>query len=77
MSSRKKLLKSYIKFSPRERRIELEDFVDNDIIDEDVEIAINYIEGLDGGKNQHSIIEMGYSSAGFYIKTETGMVFIK
>ena len=78
MSSKKDILKSYIKFSPRERKVELEAFIDNEISDNDVNSAIDYVQKLNDNNHSHSITEMGYSDAGdFYVKTETGMTFIK
>ena len=78
MNSRKETLKKLIKFAPTERRIQLENFVDNDLLDENLEDCISYVEQLNGNRQDHSIIDMGYSDSGeFYVKTETGMTFLK
>ena len=78
MSTNKEKLKNYLAFSPKEQRFELERLVDNELLPEDIEQALLYINELNQGGHSHSISEIGYSSDGsFYVKTQTGMTFIK
>jgi hypothetical protein len=74
----KERLKSYLQFSPRERRINLEEFIDSAMTNKDILDAINYVERLNKNGYNNNIVEMGYSDAGdFYVKTENGMTFLR
>lgn len=78
MATNKEKLKNHLAFSPRDKRLELEKSVEDEILPEDIEEALLYINELNQGGHSHSITEIGYSSDGsFYVKTQTGMTFIK
>ena len=77
MSKIKENLKKHIAFTPRERRLELEEIIDKNISSADIEKALAYINELDKCGHSHDIVEIGYSENGvFYIKTQTGMAFL-
>ncbi|MCL6294906.1 hypothetical protein [Jejuia spongiicola] len=73
---RKILLKSYLKQELNNKFV-LENFIDNNLSDNDVERALSYLEELNKTTN-HQITNIKYSEQGdLYIKAETGLTFIK
>lgn len=77
--SKREELKAYIQFSPRERRLELEAYIDEHLSDSNVLDALKYVKELsEKTDHPHSINELGFSDKGdFYIRTSTGITFIK
>lgn len=69
----KEILKQYIAFSPRERRIQLENFVENEMYEKDILYAINYVQKADSNGNVHSITKLSYNNGDFSISIETGI----
>lgn len=77
MSADKELLKKLVAFTPRERRLELENLIDNEIRSEDIKKALLYVNKLNQGGDAHYITQIGYSPSGdFFIFTQTGMTFL-
>ena len=76
MSEREKL-KMHIKYSTEEKRIELENFIDNILSKEDLKKALNYLDDLNK-TTSHRITEIKYSEEGdLSIQAETGLTFLK
>ena len=76
MSERTKL-KMHLKPSTEEKKIELENFIDNIISKEDLKNAVNYLDELNKSTS-HQITEIKYSEDGdLNIQAETGLTFLK
>lgn len=76
MSEREKL-KMYIKYSIEEKRIELENFIDNILSKEDLKKAVTYLDDLNK-VTSHRITKIKYSDEGdLSIQAETGLTFLK
>lgn len=71
----KKKLKDYLILKPYEKRIELEEFIDSVISDNDVYRALKLIEEHEGN---YRVSDLSYSDSGdFNIKLETGITYKK
>lgn len=73
----KETLKQYVAFSPRERRILLENFIDNEMYEEDILYAINYVQNADKNGNIHSVTKLSYNGKDFSISIEAGVTRMK
>jgi hypothetical protein len=70
-------IKMHLIERPEDKRIELENFVDNNLEEIDIIKVTNYLNELNKSTS-HRIIEIQYSEQGdLYIKAETGLTFIK
>ncbi len=71
-------LKAYVQFSPREKRLELETYIDEYLSDSNVIEALSYVKQLtESSGHPHSITEFGFSekTGAFFVKTSTGLTF--
>ena len=70
-------IKMHLIERPENKRIELENFIDNNLEEIDIIKVTNYLNELNKSTS-HRIIEIQYSEQGdLHIKAETGLTFIK
>lgn len=78
MSKINKSLKQSIALTPRERRISMEDFIDNDLHEKDARVALDYIEEQRQKIPALEITEIGYSDSGeLTLNYGSGIIFLK
>ena len=72
--SKKEQLKATLIWAPKEKVVELEKFIDNEISDNDIEKALMFLK--ENGDN-HRISNLSYSKSGkFSIKLEIGVTYL-
>jgi hypothetical protein len=77
MNTQKERLKSLLQQSPREKRVEMEEFIDNNILDKHVRNALSYYDkATKGATVNFSISDLGYGIDDFYITVSTGMSYM-
>lgn len=75
--SKKFILKGHLKGYPRERRLELEAYIDAELSDQNVEDALEYIKKLESAGTPHYITRIVKSNGNLSVTTETGVTIGK
>ena len=76
MTEREKI-KMHLIERPKDKRLELENFIDNNLQEVDVSKVTSYLDELNRSTS-HRIVEIKYSEQGdLFVKAETGLTFLK